>query len=274
LGLFYFRIFPAHSKVIFIMEYSDSSQKRRRVERIALTLPVRVEAKTDKDTGWNEITRFQSLSSCGAGFEIQHRVKIGQLLLITAPIPERLRCYDFMEQQYRVWAVVRYCDSGGENVPPYNIGVSFVGKYPPLSFHENPTQLYDLSGFTKQGFSVVSEQTEEIYQIKEPENIKAPEEIRKNAPRHPIPLDILIQVIDQNKKIIASETTVSENVSVSGVAVFTSLDVRINDEVSVYFRAFNVSLQAKVRNRRIGRDGMPRLHLEFLDRQLSLEGIE
>jgi hypothetical protein len=257
------------------MEQSNSQKIRRRVERVRLNIPVRIEAQETKDTSWSEITRFQTLSSCGAGFESQHQVRTGQLILLTAPIPERLRSYDYMEQQYKVWGLVRYCCPSAGSSASYQVGVSFVGKQPPLSFQENPTTLYELIGYTKHGFSQVTEQSEitiapEI--LKEPE--RPAEKVRKNAPRYPIPLDILIQIFDENQKITAAETTVSENVSVSGAAVFTSLEIQVGTAVSVYFRAFNICIQARVRNRRIGRDGMPRLHLEFLDRELPLEGID
>ena len=248
-------------------------QPQRRVERIALSLPVRIEAKESKEVSWDEISHFSTVSQCGAGFNLKHQVKIGQLLLLTAPVPQKLRCYDHSEQQYRVWAIVRNCRQPENNQNTFNVGVAFVGKYAPLSFHQNPAKLYNLTAFTKEGFSQIREAQEEFFQ---PAFIPAepPPRIKPKYPRFSIPMEVLLELFDRGKGVTVCETTFSENVSLYGAAVFTTLDSQIGDLVKVKFTSFNVSIVAKVRNRRIGKDGIPRLHLEFIDRPLPLEGIE
>lgn len=247
---------------------------QRRVERIKLSLPVRIEAKETKEVSWDEISHFTTVSHCGAGFEIKHKVKIGQLLLLTSPLPQKLRCYDYCEQQYRVWAVVRCCQSTENNPNCFNVGVAFVGKYAPLSFHDNPTKLYGLTNFTKGGlFQLIEAQEESIRTevfIQEEPTLRT----EQKCPRYSIPTEIVLEAFDQGKGATICETTVSENISLCGAAIFTSLNSQIGDLVKVSFTSFNVSIRAKVRNRRIGSDGIPRLHLEFIDRQLPLEGIE
>jgi hypothetical protein len=249
------------------MEYSNS-QYRRRVERISLSMPVRIEAKESKDSEWNEITRFSDVSSCGAGFELKHPVKVGQLLLLTAPIPQKLRRYDFSEHQYKIWSLVRHCvrtQVGDEFI--FQVGVAFIGKYPPLSYQENPGKLYSLAEYNSQGF----------FELKEFRGDFTPTEIPLETPRqnerYPIPIEIFLEALDQNKNAFAYETTVSENISVGGASVFASLDVKVGDFMRVNFIGFNISIVAKVCNRRVGADQMPRLHLQFIDRQLPLEGI-
>lgn len=244
------------------MENFNSPYPRRRADRIALPIPVRVESKESKEITWNEITRFQTISPCGAGFILRREVKVGQLLFLTAPIPQKLRQYDFSEQQYRIWGVARYCNLVQENPDLYQIGVAFVGKYPPLSYHENPYTLYDLSGFNKQGFPEINETAVDFAK-----NIRQPD------PRFLIPFEVFLEVIGQSNNIIASETAISENVSVGGAAIFSNLDVKADDIVRVRFKLFNIPIMAKVRNRRIAPDGTQRIHLEFLDRQLPLEGM-
>lgn len=244
------------------MENLNPHHLRRRVDRIALPIPVRIEVKESKEVVWSEITRFQTVSSCGAGFPLKHEVKIGQLLLINTPLPPKLRHYDFSEQQYRIWGVVRYCHSIQENPALYQIGVAFVGKYPPLSYHENPFSIYDLTGFNKQGFPEIYECQEDL-----PQNVKQPN------PRYLIPFEVVIEVLDSNNNVITRETAISENVSVKGAAVFVNLDVRVNDLIRVSFKLFHITILARVRNRRMGDDGVARLHLEFIDGQLPLEGM-
>lgn len=254
-------------------------QYQRRVERIKLSLPVRIEAKESKELSWDEISHFVTVSQCGAGFCLKRQVKIGQLLLLTAPIPQKLRCYDYSEQQYRVWAVVRHCGTGHNNPNSFHVGVAFVGKYPPRSFHQNPSKLYNLTTFTKDGFSQISEAPDEFFQsapvAEEPSPIEEPPPmIERKYPRYSIPMEVILESFDQNKRETVSETTVSENVSLYGASVYTSLNSQIGDLVKVKFTSFNVSIVAKVRNRRIGSDGIPRLHLEFIDRPLPLDGIQ
>jgi len=193
-------------------------------------------------------------------------------------MPQKLRHFDFSEQQYKVWGLVRYCHQLSTQLLSNNqVGVAFIGKNPPKSYQENPTKLYDLVGFNSRGFSDISESAK-ISAQNEPaqdfSQIAGEIQVPHKTTRYQIPFDVLLEKIDQHQRTIIAETTVSENVSLGGAAIFSSLDVRVNDTVRVYFRAFNVAILARVRNRRTGYDGMPRLHLQFLDRQLPLEGIE
>lgn len=244
------------------MENFNPHHLRRRVDRIVLPIPVRIEAKESKEAAWSEITRFQTVSACGAGFALSRQVKAGQLLLITTPLPQKLRHYDFSEQQYKIWGIARYCMPIHDNPNLYQIGVAFVGKYPPLSYHENPFKLYDITGFSKQGFPEICEAHEDI-----PPLVKYPD------PRYLIPFEIVLEVLDEHNNVIARQTAISENVSVSGASVFANLDVKADDVMRVSFKLFNISILARVRNRRIGNDGATRLHLQFIDRQLPLDGM-
>jgi hypothetical protein len=92
--------------------------------------------------------------------------------------------------------------------------------------------------------------------------------------RHPIPLTVRIEVFDENGKTVSSEMTVTENVNPSGAAVFTTLDVDRGRFVRMTCDQYNITVVAVIRRRRIGADGIARLHLEFIDRQFPLEGIE
>ena len=62
-------------------------------------------------------------------------------------MPRQLRCYDYLEPQYRVWGLVRRCVSvdAAEGEESYAVGVAFIGKNSPQSYSENPSKLYDLS---------------------------------------------------------------------------------------------------------------------------------
>ncbi|HQY66890.1 MAG TPA: hypothetical protein PLD38_06390, partial [Pyrinomonadaceae bacterium] len=91
------------------MEPSVAEKENRRIQRISLPLPVRVEVLVDGTVNWNEITRLSDVSAFGAGFSLKRPIKRGRLMLLTIPMPRQLRCFDYGEAQYRIWALVRRC---------------------------------------------------------------------------------------------------------------------------------------------------------------------
>ncbi|MFL6373894.1 MAG: hypothetical protein ACJ73D_04420, partial [Pyrinomonadaceae bacterium] len=76
--------------------------ENRRIQRISLPLPVRVEARVEKDVSWYEITRLSDVSAFGCGFVLKRPLKRGRLALLTIPMPRQLRNFDHGEPQYRV----------------------------------------------------------------------------------------------------------------------------------------------------------------------------
>ena len=84
---------------------------------------------------------------------------------------------------------------------------------------------------------------------------------------------VRIEQVDGDGNVIFSEATVSENLSLGGAAVFTTLNAPAGTFVRVTSDRFNVTILSIVRGRRTGPDGISRLHLEFIDRLFPLEGI-
>ena len=71
----------------------------RRIQRLSLSLPIRVESQVNESVSWNEVTRLNDVSAFGAGFNLRHPVKRGRLLHMTIPMPRKLRSFDFTEPQ-------------------------------------------------------------------------------------------------------------------------------------------------------------------------------
>ncbi len=92
--------------------------------------------------------------------------------------------------------------------------------------------------------------------------------------RHNIPMDVIVEAFDESGQVSATETTVTENISRRGAAVFTTLDVARGRFVRLTSSQYQISVIGAVRARRTGADGITRLHLEFVDKQWPLEGIE
>jgi len=241
----------------------------RRIQRYELALPVRIEVQIDQKFTWNDITRLEDISAFGAGFNLKRPVKRGRLLVMSVPMPRQLRCYDYLEPQYRIWGLVRRCVAldGDRTSDAYAIGVAFIGKTPPQSYLEDPSKLYDLSVRADGGLWQLVESTGE------PDETDLPPYLRRHT-RFAIPESLLLELLDEKGDVAASEVTVSENVSLGGAAVFTSFNVEIGSFLRVTSERHDLTIISIVRGKHIGTDGIIRLHLEFIDRQFPLEGIE
>lgn len=241
-------------------------KSRRMRERLELSLPVRVYGRESEDHEWVEQTRLVDVTPFGVRLTLSRPTEPGRLLHLTLPMPRQLRCFDHVEDQYRVWALVRnvrVLEAVGDKPPRYEIGAAFIGKRPPASFEKDPTTLYQVaSSATDTG----------LWNVSEPE---AKEHLGGGEPRpetrHNIPIEVTIEVLDEKGQVAASETTVTENISRRGAAVFTTLKVTRGRFVRVMSTQYRISVIAAVRAYRIGANGIPRLHLEFVDKQWPLE---
>ena len=245
-------------------------KENRRIQRISLPLPVRVEVKFDSKVSWNEITRLTDVSAFGAGFTLKRPIKRGRLVLLTIPMPRQLRSFDYAEPQYRIWALVRRCIPIGRSAqtPDYSIGVAFTGKKPPEEYLDHPARLYDLSHREGEGsgfwhLSAADTKADDSH---------LPKELRKQM-RYFIPEALKLEQVDEAGKVLLSEASVTENISFGGASVFTTLVLEAGSFIRVTSERFDVTILSVVRGSRVGPDGITRLHLEFIDRFFPLEGI-
>jgi hypothetical protein len=246
-----------------------SDKEDRRIQRIPLALPIRIEAKVDKTVSWSEITRLKDVSAFGAGFHLNRPIKRGRLVAMTMPMPRQLRCYDYMEPQYRVWGLVRKCVTvkNSTAAAQYAIGVAFIGKHPPISYAENPAKLYETHKLEEKGFWHVVEAANM------PDEKDLPKELRRHS-RYQIPVNILLEVLDGEGNVVGAEMTVTENISLSGASVFTSLTAGVGTFIRVTSEQYRTTIISVVRGKRMGPDSIPRLHVEFIDHYFPLEGID
>ncbi|HXF42392.1 MAG TPA: PilZ domain-containing protein [Pyrinomonadaceae bacterium] len=250
------------------MTTDTTTSESRRIQRYSLALPAKVEVQLDKKHTWEEVTRLEDVSAFGAAFKLTKPVKRGRLVLLSTPMPRQLRCYDYLEPQYRVWSLVRRCVPLG-NEPSketFAVGVAFIGKNPPPSFLEDPSKLYEITTREDGG----------LWELKEadpiPDESNLPSYLRRHT-RFAIPESLLIEMLDENGEVIASEVTVTENISLGGAAVFTSFEVSTGAFLRVKSDRHNISIIAIVRGHHLGADGIVRLHLEFIDRYFPLDGL-
>ena len=250
-------------------EKVEEEKEERRIQRIALTLPVKVEGKDSKAAGWEEITRLKDISAFGAGFTLKRPVKRGRLVLLTLPMPRKMRCYDYLESQYRIWAIVRRCIKGESRAEKglYLIGVAFIGRVPPKSYLEDPSIIYEISDRDDEGLWEITTAP------REPFEDHLPRDDRRHS-RYEIPLSVTVEIIDQDGNVLKREETVTENISLSGASVYSSIDLEVGSFIKLSCKQYSTSIRAVVRGKRLGPDGIPRLHIEFIDNYFPLEGIE
>ena len=239
---------------------SEQKNERRLRERLRLELPLRAHYRENLETEWTELTRARDLTPFGAGFSLTRPVDLGRLIHLTLPMPRQLRCFDHIEEQYRVWALVRSlraeepADASGRK---FVVGAAFVGKHPPQSYLQDPTRRYEPAGGG-----------DSLWQLKE-QTGEAPRVERES--RLNVPVEVTIAVPNERGEVAAREETVTENISRRGAAVFTTLDVQPGQFVRLTSTRYGTSVYAVVRRRRTGADGITRLHLQFVDREWPLE---
>lgn len=260
------------------MEFEGKT--RRIKERLKLTIPVRVLCRETPDREWVEVTRLLDVTPFGAGFTLGRITEPGRLLQLTMPMPRQLRCFDHVEDQYRVWAIVRrvqpYVQASDARVVEqktaamrFEIGVGFIGKHAPASYVKDPTTRYEIAPSpTEAGLWEVHEKsTPDV----DATHTTTP---RSGETRLQMPVEVIVEVIDERGETGKREQTVTENISRRGAAVLTSLDIERGSFVRLTSARLQLSVFAAVRARRTGLDGIARLHLEFIDRLWPLEGVE
>lgn len=239
---------------------SQRQNWKRIRERLELKLPVRVKCRETPDFEWNEVTRLINVTPFGCAFTLKRPTERGRILHMTIPMPRQLRVFDHAEDQYRIWALVRYAKAATspENKSVFECGVAFIGKRPPDSYREEPWKRYDISATAFQAMAT-------------PEEIKpVPSTDQRVHTRHNIAVDMRLEVIDEKGEVSATEQTVSENISKRGATVFTSFQIPSGRFIRLTSAQYGMTVFAAVRARSTGADGIPRIHVEFIDQEWPL----
>lgn len=239
----------------------ESDEKSRRLrERFALALPVRVHCRESADYEWHEMSHLKDVTPFGARLRLKRPTEQGRLLLLTLAMPRQLRCFDHVEDQYRVWSLVRnvkILDPQTERGSLVELGVAFVGKHPPRTYASNPARRYEIAPATSASLWMVHEESDEVLS-----EVDVSE--KRKETRHNIPIEVTIEVFAENGGFSESESTVTENISPIGASVFTTLNLEVGRFVRVSSPQSGAAIVAAVRTRRVGPDGIARLHLQFV----------
>src|SRR6266852_4271900 len=166
------------------------------------------------------MSRLVDVTPFGARLSLKRPTETGRLVHLTLPMPPKLRCFDHIEDQYRVWSLVRnvkMLEPGAGAL--VEIGVAFVGKHPPRSYASDPSRRYEIASTSLEaGLWSVAEQADEVIS-----EVLVTD--KRKESRHTIPVDVLIEVFGADGELSEGERTVTENISRRGATVFTTLDI-------------------------------------------------
>ncbi len=260
--------------------------ERRRSPRLGLALPVRVTGFLSDGSTWEEIATTDDISAGGASFTVSRNVELGQVLFLSMNLPKRLRQYDLNDTSYRVYTLVRGITRKGEQ---NRVGVMFFGKFPPRGFHEKPGARFLLPSDSQPGMSpplMPRPGETPLESAPAPRESSPPTEAPPATPSSPAPappssspgerrshrrvdifVNFTIQQVDEFGAVLQEELTVADNISKGGARVMTSLDFMKGDTILIQEAGGGWATRAEIRDVRKGPDGIPRLHLKFLDRQ-------
>jgi hypothetical protein len=236
---------------------------KRTRERLELKLPVRVNCRETRELEWTEITRLIDVTPFGAGFTLKRPIEKGRLVYMTIPMPRQLRVFDHVEDQYKVWALVRHvkpvAPEGGKGLV-FEVGVAFIGKRAPRSYEQDPSKRYEIAASAPDSLSVAEDFV--------PTEMTSSDKRIKT--RHSIPVDMFIETFNEKGEVEMSEHTVTENISQTGAAIYTTLSLPVGRFVRLTSEQFKLTVYAAVRGQSIGPNGVPRVHVEFVDREWPL----
>jgi hypothetical protein len=226
--------------------------------RLSLKLPISILCRESTDHQWTEKSRLTDVNQFGAGFTLTRPVEVGRLIQMTAPLPHQLRCFDQLEPLYSIWSLVRHCSVLQHYPVAFRVGVAFVGKNPPESYKEDPASLYEPVPI-KLGQSV-------LWSVS-----RRPPAKQRRESRLAIPLEVLVETLDESGNSSVQEYTVTEAISSLGACIPSSLDVEVGRVVRITSVTDRISIFGVIRSRTVMRDGVARLGIEFIADRWPLE---
>ena len=237
---------------------AEERNSKRIRERLALQLPVRIRCRETPDFEWTEMTRLNNVTPFGAAFTLTRPTERGRLLHMTIPMPRQLRVFDHVEDQYKIWAIVRHLKSKPtDKGAAFEVGVAFIGKRAPASYDTEPWKRYEISLGADETLPSVDE-------------CHPASADQQEHTRHRMAVDMLVEIIDPNGAVVQSEQTVTEDISAQAATLFTTLEIAVGRFIRLTSEQYHTTAHAAIRSRTTGADGVARIHVEFVDKHWPL----
>jgi hypothetical protein len=216
-----------------------SSDNRRRCERMKLSMPARAMGFDRKSGKWNEMSETVDVSRTGLTLRMKRRVRHGNVLYLTLPMPIKLRSHGYSEPHYSVYTLVRRVEPARQGVRV--VGLEFLGEHPPAGFLEKPWAVFRTRKWDGRE--------------------------RRRAPRIKTTEMIRIEYFSEGMQLLASEEARTEDVSRTGLRVAVRAAPAEFDLVRVSCSAYGFEALAAASNRFTAKDGVERLCVHFLEKE-------
>jgi hypothetical protein len=233
--------------------------------------PVLAEWRDGKGIRRVESTRPFDVTQQGASFRLSRPPEIGQLMHLTLPAamrggPRRGAGIDagFLAL---VWAVSEpRPEEESDAAPPRSVSVLFLGQASSTAFA------------AAEGAYAYAIDEGGLFRLQP----RAAETTAAAAARHTdlrretrldLPVEVTLEAFDRHGNVTAREQTVTENISRKGALVPTTLMLPPDSMVRLTNAERQISLNAVVRARRVGQNGVARLHLHIPEDEWPLDGL-
>ncbi len=217
-----------------------------------------IKIRDEKSKLWKETAEVINVSATGAGFYMIRQCKAGRLVSMMMPVEPHLRFYDHEKELYRVWGVVQHCHRLTDEDIGFHVGVAFIGREAPESYKTDPMQSYRICGMTEDG----------LWKVQEAKEFKP-----RKDPRFYAAVDHYLAVVDAQNSDKKGEKATTENISKSGAAVLTNLDLHAGDRVKLISEQYDFSGLAVVCSRKDTKGGKARLSIQFVGATFPVEQI-
>lgn len=222
---------------------TDSSDRnRRRCGRINGSIPARVTGHDRKSGAWHEMTETIDFSRTGVRLRLRRRVKHGMVLLLTLPLPTKLRAHGFTDQSYNVYTLVRRVEPPKQGVRA--VGLEFLGERPPAGYLDKPWGVFRSRRWSG--------------------------DERRRFPREERSERLRIEYLDDSMQSMGKEDVRTENVSRFGLRIVGTTAPSDFDVIAINCPSLKFEALAVTRNRYKGKDGRERLCLQLIDKEWPL----
>lgn len=222
-----------------IVKNAMNIENQRGTTRIKMTLPIHVTGYNGEQQKWSEMSRVLDVSRLGASFLVHHPVSPGLVLYLSFPMPWRLRQFAHSDPSYKIYAVVR--NSAETTTSAHRIGVEFLGQNPPKTYLDKPWTIFN------------------------PREWKGSE--RRRAVRKSMQEPVWVEYYRANEEMVGLEQGVTENISKTGARICVQEPPLEFETVKIFVLGKSFESFASVVNQFIGKDGLQRLCVNFLQKE-------
>jgi CheY-like chemotaxis protein len=216
---------------------AEMDENRRRCQRFPLLMTATVIGYDRKAGKWAEEAQTVDASRTGVTLRLRRRVRHGNVLYLTLPLPTRLRGHGVDEPEYRVYALVRRVHPVKEGVRV--TALEFVGEHPPVGYLDKPWATFQTRPWTGAE--------------------------RRRAPRKPGGHMAWVEYFTESLECLRQEAGRTEDFSEEGLRIIVKGAPLEFEFVRVSYPEQNIESYAVVCNRYLKQDGFERLCLRLID---------